>query len=565
MYLSMKNNLYRVILPYVRKHLPFFLLASLFATIPLTLVVLAHGWPMNHEHQQFFIRTYIWADHIRLGDILPIWSSSDAYGYGTPLPLYYQKLFHIINAALFILLGSVKLATVATLYLFMMTGIYGLRAALRYLVSNEQIVTILPLVFPLTSYVLTDWFVRGAMAEISAVVIIPWLIWWCVKVLRTNTISYWIILIFPALFYAHNAIALISLIFVGISVAALCVYPKRITNLIQTTWKKCLICLVSVAVLIVPSLVLQSMMSHDYNPAEKIDDIYNIETSFQEPLNYLFNREYVWLQNWAGYTVQIDIILWASIVMATILLVGYRLNRGMRVLPRDTAVWAVSAAVIVYSFLQLKIAQPIYEIVHTLALIQFPWRMLAIITPLLILLLAIVMDRLLKSFNRDIGRGAVYIPLVVWLGLYVAFSPLTYRNNIEYKGIASYPARSIYAGGEYLPITYSSKGTLIDNKGMMEIYSGIHRLSSKATIKEITDLREGLERSFEVNSASAQEIALPVSYSRYMSVYVNDQEVKAARDLRDPRLLVTAPAGKSTIRVELPTVVKLVRAALDIK
>ena len=561
----MKNNLYRTVLPYLRKHLPFFLIATLFATIPLTLVILVHGWPMNHEHQQFFIRTYIWADHIRLGDILPIWSSSDAYGYGTPLPLYYQKIFHIVNAGLFILLGSVKLATVATLYLFMMTGIYGLRAAMRYLVSNEQIVTILPLVFPLTSYVLTDWFVRGAMAEISAVVIIPWLIWWCLKVLRTNTISYWIILIFPALFYAHNAIALISLIFVGISVAALCVYPKSIINLVQTTWKRCLVCLVSVVALIVPSLVLQSMMSHDYNPAEKIDDIYNIETSFQEPLNYLFNREYVWLQNWAGYTVQIDIILWVSIVMAAILLLGYRLNKGMRVLPRDSAVWAVLAAVVVYLILQLKIAQPIYEIIHTLALIQFPWRMLAIITPLLILLLAIVVDRLLKSLNRNIGRRIVYIPLVVWIGLYVAFSPLTYKNNIEYKGIASYPARSIYAGGEYLPITYSSKGALIDNRGMIEMYSGIHRLPSKAVIKETTDLHEGLERSFEVSSGSAGEIALPISYSRYMSIYVNNHEVKGVRDLQDPRLLVAVPAGRSTIRVELPTVVKLVRAAFDLK
>lgn len=542
----------------------FFLFASIFSILPLSLVIFTDGWPVNHEMQQFFIRTYVWADHIRAWDIFPLWSSSDAYGYGTPLPTYYQKLFHSVNALLFIAFGSIKAATVTTLFCFFMSGIYGLRASLRYLVRNKELANIFPLVFPLTSYVVTDWLVRGAMAEMSAIAIVPWVIWWCIKVLKTNQISYWIILIFPALFYAHNAIALIALIFVGVAIILMCLRRTQIIELIRNSWRKCIICGAGVAGLIFPSLILQSMMNADYNPADKIDDVYNIQTSFQQPGKYLLDREYVWLQSGVDYTIQLDIVLWLSIIAATVGLVVCTLFKREGRLPvRDVSVWVITLSLCIYLLLQLEVASIIYEAIPILALIQFPWRMLSIITPLLLLILGVLVDHVYRAvgYSRE-SPILFYGPFAAWTILYVALSPVAYVDQIERMSIINHPSGAVYAGGEYLPVTYTNQGELLGNEDMLTLYRDLTQVLPDARIIELDGATESTVRNFRVNSDDKQEIALPISYSRYMRVIGNGKPLRIVRNLHDPRLRVVVPAGEVYIKVELPTVRRVIYSAL---
>lgn len=544
-----KIRLWKQILQACQNEWMFFAGAAIFGILPLFLVIFGHGWPQNHEYLQFFDRTYVWADHFRQGDFLPIWSSSDAGGYGTPLPLYYQKLFHVVNAVFFIVFSNIKVATIATLFLFSMIGIYGLRAAMKFVSTNKSVVNILPLVLPITGYAITLWFVRGAMAELTAFAILPWLLWWCLRLIKINKISYWIILIFPALFYAHNAIALVSLIFIGITVIAVLTNTVKCKELFISSWKKALICFVSIVALIAPILGLQAMMNKDYNPTDKIDDIQNLDVGFKPPLDYLFDRNYVWLHSSSGLSVQVDILLWVSIIVLVIVgLLVWWMRNGRRKLSNDRAMWVVIVSLLLYGALQLEVTRPIYEMIHVLSLIQFPWRMLTVITPLLILVVGLSLDKLWPKMMK---RSVLSILLALWLVLYLAFSPLTYPNEVKRLNIRSdYPTEPLYASGEYLPITYTKAGELIDNVGMMKLY---REMAPDPDIQETSQVREGTVKTFTVNLKEGRNVALPISYSRYATVYVNGKEVETFRDIHDPRLLIDLGTGISEVKVILPT------------
>lgn len=175
--------------------------------------VLRHpGWPQNHEGLAFVDRTLIYADHIRHGDILPIWSSSDAFGMGTPLPLFYHKTFYFVSSILFLLIGSIKAAIVLAIICFMFVGAYGMRLCVGKLTKQAPLLIIVPQLFLLSNYVFSNWLVRGAMAEFSAMMLIPWLFWWCLKLLKDKIFSLAIIPIFFLLFNAHNVTTLFALV-----------------------------------------------------------------------------------------------------------------------------------------------------------------------------------------------------------------------------------------------------------------------------------------------------------------------------------------------------------------
>jgi len=64
----------------------------------LTLLPLYQGgWPLNHEHDSFANRTIIFAQHAVAGDVLPVWSTLDNAGFGSPQPALYHKLYSIVT------------------------------------------------------------------------------------------------------------------------------------------------------------------------------------------------------------------------------------------------------------------------------------------------------------------------------------------------------------------------------------------------------------------------------------------------------------------------------------
>ena len=147
----------------------------------LSVIFLHDGWPYNHEVLRFMIRTKIYAEHFRHWDLFPIWSSGDSFGMGSPLPLYYQKLFYYFAAPVYIITANIKFSILFTIGLFMMVGAYGMRFATRTLTDSKLLLVAAPMALILSNYTFTEWITRGAMSEFAAMMIVPWLIWWCLN------------------------------------------------------------------------------------------------------------------------------------------------------------------------------------------------------------------------------------------------------------------------------------------------------------------------------------------------------------------------------------------------
>ena len=555
----------------------FTVVACIAILVALSPVLTQRGWPQNHEGITFFVRTQVWAQHFIEGDIFPVWSSTDGHGYGTPMPTYYHKLFYSVSAPLLLVTGSNKLAIVIALTIFMLVGAFGMRAAAKLISTNKFIYNAAPFVFIFSNYLFTNWLIRGAMAELSAMAIVPWLLWWCMKLILQKRFSYWVIIIMVALFYAHNAIALVAL---PIPVLAFFIYLARVYKSEKNKillFKKPLISGLIFAAAVIPSLVLQHFMNKDYNPADKItQNDFLVSSQFQNPIKYLIDSDYAWMSasSFTDYTVQIAWPLWVACVVLTILFFGVWIRSrvsGKKVnMKPPIAVIFISVLALMYLFLQLPVSGWVYDIVPLIANIQFPWRMLALITPLLILLTVWLLENIsAKWFRPKILTSIGTVAAIFWVVLSVAMSPIFVNDTRERSVQYTAPGWMVfYELGEYTPTTFRSDGSEMDMNSLRAAYD---KLSQEGVQKGLGECRivheyvpyEGLRREYEMSCSQPATIKLPLSYSRYTQLFVDGKRYTFARVKTDPRIQISLPAGKSTIEVKEPTVKTIVEHILD--
>src|SRR5207253_4129427 len=105
--------------------------------------------------------------------LLPVWSRFAPTGHGTPAPLFYHRLFYLVSGAFAIPSGTPAGVRIALLF-FLALGGMGMVAAARRLGAPWLHAIILGCYLPAANYTLTDWLVRGAMAEFSAMMLLPW-------------------------------------------------------------------------------------------------------------------------------------------------------------------------------------------------------------------------------------------------------------------------------------------------------------------------------------------------------------------------------------------------------
>ena len=144
----------------------FAFVTMLAVALALSIVGRHAGWPDNDEFTSQAFETQIYSAHFRQLDFFPVWSTSDAFGLGSPLPLYYHKAFFVVSGTAYLILGNIKATLVLSLGLFMVVGVYGMRAALSVITKRRLLITVGALGLIFTNYAFTDWLVRGDFAEI---------------------------------------------------------------------------------------------------------------------------------------------------------------------------------------------------------------------------------------------------------------------------------------------------------------------------------------------------------------------------------------------------------------
>jgi hypothetical protein len=565
------------------------------AALILSLVGRRAGWPLGGAFFNELILVHLYAAHFRHLDFFPVWSSTDGLGLGTPVLLFYQKAFFYVSGVIFILLGGeLKPTLILSVGIFLAIGAYGMRRALEMVTDNRLLQVVGSVGFLFTNYVFTDWLTRGDLPEFSAMMIVPWLLFWCLNLLKNRRVSLLLIPIVPLLVDAHSAIGLISLFTLAVTIITFVAIAG--TRGLRAIGKRLVVAVGGASVLLAPTLLAELKFADYYDPAYKVTLAgQQVSNDFVGIGWYFYDGAFRWLDSKDHHyrLVQIDFAIWIPIVVTLIAAIIYWAISGRR---PDRTAWGRSfhvpsmlfllASLCIYISLQLRIFYFVYQILSPLQVIDYPYRMLAFITPLGVITVIAIANSIFRAYPSSVVPRVV---AVLWLLSLILLSPITSSwivprvfatppGQFANIALASPPSFINYRtfGGifstngilydEYLPKIYNSKGREVRNDG--PLYHQLHdhqfgaaslsRTRCTISVPASSPL-ESLELTFTVKCAGPTRFALPVTFNAYSTVYVKGKggtlrQIPYHRVYTDPRMVVRIPNAKSdVIVVHLPT------------
>jgi hypothetical protein len=576
-------------------------IASLLSSASIVSLLARHsGWPIGEAWGNPLIEVQIYAAHFRHHDFFPIWSSSDAYGLGTPVLLYYQKAFFYVAAPLYMLSGSLKTALTLAIVAFLLVGAYGMRLAVGTITNSRLLLLVGPVGFLFTNYVFTDWLVRGDLGEFSALMVVPWLLWWCLNLVRNRRASLLIIPIMVVLVDAHNAIALLSLILLTVTFVVFVLTSG--VGALRAASPRLIASVVAVTIILGPMLLAELKFAKYYEPAVAVSHYgANVSKNFYSTASYFYNGSYRWLaDNPKPVTVQIDFALWVPIAIGLMsLLVACLLSRRRRGHFALTRYFCVPVlllllvTLLIYFLLQLRASLFVYDILSPLQVIDYPYRMLAFITPMALL---VVMSMAEALFRTHPHRVILRVLPVLWLAALIAQSPLTSSFRVNYSALdrlggervqadsSAFPPTSLFTAPKYM--TYSHYGLFVfggtlygeylpkvmDGHGHVRysaapIYNRLHSLGLEAqslgrarcSVVEPPTPFESLTVTYRLRCSSPTRLALPISYNDYTAIFAMGphgqlRKVTYTHVSTDPRIIIEVPSSRPmTLLVHLPT------------
>ncbi len=567
------------------------LLASLIILSP---VLRRAGWPLNQGSTAPVLLVQMYAAHFRHLDFFPVWSSSDGIGLGSPVLLYYHRAFFYVAGMVYAVFGGhLKFAVVATIAIFLVIGAYGMRQALGVVTESRLLRTVGSLGFLFTNYAFTDWLdPRGDLAEFSAMMVVPWLLYCCLTLVRDRRVSLLLIPVMVLLVNAHSAIALYSLF--PLTIALIIFIATAGLEGLRRVARRLLIVVGATVLLLVPLLAAEIKMGRFYDPSTKNSLAAAISQQFVSFGSYFYGIGHQWFLPKAGYYfVQIDFGIWVPIAVALAGAVFCWMRarqKGVRWRPArgasSPAVLFVAASLGVFLFLQWRASLFLYQIIVPLRVTNFPWRMLSFITPLGVVLLVVVADGALRRYSSRMAWGAL---CAVWFASLLVLSPIASPVKVNYGLLTragGFPPMTIFTAPTYvdyrtfngffigetdgelylifLPRVLNAQGAEVDD-GFL--YSALHADQSGAQSLSAVPCTvvgpanapfETLQLTFSVACAGATRLALPISYNASSSLFVKQNGVlhpiRYSHVPTDPRIVIHVVSSRpETVVVHLPT------------
>lgn len=338
-------------------------LISFFFAALLTLLVTSSffkpGFFPMHDTTHI-ARTFLLEKTLASGQIPAVWSDTVNYNYGYPLFHFYAPLAYYLAFA-FKIFSSTYLFAVKAVFVFsIFIGAFGM---ITFLKKYGFWVSLLgAAAFTFLPYKAVDIYVRGALAELLAFNLLPWLflIW---RDLKSNTRSIAITSVVSSFFVlSHNLIPFITAPFLIVWV--LYHQRKRLKTVIITG----LLTLTLTAFYIVPLVTERNFVR-----ADEIARTTDYRLHFIEPWQ-------IWNSTWGfggsapgvedGMSFKLGKL--HAILAALGLIFVFLAKRG-----RSLALYA-GFALLSAIFLTTPYSKPLWDIVVPLQIVQFPWRFLTI-------------------------------------------------------------------------------------------------------------------------------------------------------------------------------------------
>ena len=526
----------------------------------VSLLLRNETWPNNHEYVSFNSRTICYAMHYKECDFLPIWGSGESNNMGEPMPLYYHKLFYHISGPIYMFTENIKGAVVGAIIIFNIIGIIGLYKLFRRLKIPVNSAFLLALCLIFQNYVATEIFVRGALAELSAFMVLPWLLWWCLKFLQEEKYDHKLPLILFAVYLGHSIIAFYGVFMLMIFFVIKIISSPEKKQFLQLL-KNGAISAIIFGLLLSPIAIIMYKLSEYYDPSTIKFSIRNHYIDFYK---YFFDDDYIWRLHYDNYTVQLNILLWLTIIVLSLTLGVKAIQRKIKLIP-DYGFIAFSLSFLFFLFLQLRSSIFFYDTVPGADYIQFPWRLLCFIVTIGIVLIGYLVQKTANTTNISTQTLSLTLLIGFCFGFPMYKSTSGFWKWIDEKTYQREAYYGVYGIGEYTPVVEG-----VDVHADENVFEKLHfmgRLYHQGVVLEIPEAakasripykQEKLEVEFNIEAQKEMQAIFPVNYSGLevlIAEYDNGETKKltAYRNAKDPRIHCKIPEGNYKLVIHLPS------------
>ena len=342
--------------------------------LPALWPLLSEGFPKTHDGSVHLIRLFLLDEQVRSGNFFPRWLPSLMTGYGYPTFNFYApfiygvaELLHLagvaLPSALAVLMGGLVLAAGAGMFL-LASDLYadhgpagrwaGLAAAGVYLY---------------TPYFLVNLYVRGALAELLAQALLPWLFWAVTRVwTRPRPQLYWVgsAVLLGGIAIGHNITLLLLPLLLGpYGVTLLAVLPGGRREFFRRAGGLAVGALVAAGITAffwLPLLLERNLLSSlAFNAPNLAEHVWSWATVVEPTLPYPYPFSSVPFR--------------LGLVQAALALAGLLWTRRRSPL---WWFWVVLGAVAALGITPASLL--LWENVDLLRVVQFPWRLLTAVS-----------------------------------------------------------------------------------------------------------------------------------------------------------------------------------------
>ncbi len=390
-------------------------------------------------------RTQITIDSIRDGQFPPAWHNTLNYGFGYPLNLYYAPLITYLTAGAASIVGNVVLGVKLTLWLITLIGILGVYK----LVIGYGLVAALvaSTAFAMLPYHASALYVRGSYAEYLAINLLPWVIYFWTKSQSQKKIMILTVVTTGLFLISHNTIPFLALPVV-ITISYL--FQKNNYKLLLLTL---LLSLALPAAFLVPIFVERSFIQLDSVATKTM-----LSDHFVTPSQ-------LWYSPW-GY---------GGSAPGDGDLMSFMLGKGQIVLSilglifaavyRDTVMLFLTIPLLVMLLAALPLSRPFWDFIPTLALLQFPWRVLGIATLSLALGSGYLFNKAKNIIGILLGLGAIIALVYTNYTYFRPWNTNTFNHDILTSEANLYPL-VLNKIPEYLPVWMDDFPTTSSEDGL---------------------------------------------------------------------------------------------------
>ncbi|AEU38145.1 6-pyruvoyl-tetrahydropterin synthase-related protein [Granulicella mallensis] len=404
----------------MRRHHILLPLAALLATLPLLL----HGCSCGHD---FGFHLQSWLDaaqQLRHGTLYPHWAWTAAYNAGEPRFIFYPPLSWMLGALLTILFPISATPAIYTWIAFTAAGFAMHHLARQYTSPNAALLA--AALYMANPYMLFNAFERTAYAELLAAAWIPLLL---LAVLRKRPTVQGIA-IPVALLWLTNAPAavmgcyMLALLAVVRLVAAFRASRPQLFPLLLTMSTGTVLGLALPAFYLVPAAYERRyvQIAMAIIPNMRFED------------NFLFGHTADTPHNVVLHTISLLAVVLLLLTLGTVafLLFQTQKDRSQQEPARPgTPAPYLALLTVVIAFLLVPISTPLWRYLPDLAFLQFPWRLLTILSAVLVFAIALLLPRGDSSRKPMLIAAPVCVLVLSLLGITL------YRQACEATGLPS--------------------------------------------------------------------------------------------------------------------------------